>query len=149
MTTQAPARTEDVVAFRIDGEAYGVGITDVREIRAWTGATRLPNTAPFMRGVMNLRGAVVPIVDLRVRFGRPAREPTAIHVVIVVAIGERWVGLLVDGVSDIVSIDADTIQSAPPGDAEHLLRGIATVDDQMIALLDLSALLSNAVREAA
>lgn len=149
--TQSSANTE-IIAFEIDGETYGVEITDVREIRAWSGATPLPHTAHFVRGVMNLRGAVVPIIDLRARFGRERTDATPIHVVIVVAIDERWVGMLVDAVSDIVALDVATIQAPPDAmahSAQGLLRGVSPVDDQMIALIDLPRVLNGAVPEAA
>ncbi len=136
----------ELIAFMIDGEVYGVDIRIVREIRAWSGVTPLPNTAPFVRGVMNLRGAVIPIVDMRVRFGRELTDPTPTHVVVVIAIDNKWVGLLVDAVSDIVSIRDDQIQPAPDtmGDA-MLFRGVAALDEEMIALIDIDRLLAGAI----
>jgi len=137
-----------LVAFEIDDETYGVDITSVREIRAWNGVTTLPNTAPFVRGVMNLRGQIFPIIDLRVRFGRETTNAGENHVVVIVTIGEKWVGLLVDAVSDIVTLDRDQIRPVPDADsdpANALLSGIAAFDDRMIALIDPSRLVHGAV----
>lgn len=136
----------ELIAFTIDGEVYGVDIRIVREIRAWSGVTPLPNTAPFVRGVMNLRGAVIPIVDMRVRFGRDLTDPTSTHVVVVIAIDNKWVGLLVDAVSDIVSIRDDQIQPAPDTMGDTMLfRGVAALDEEMIALIDIERLLAGAI----
>lgn len=135
----------ELIAFTIDGEVYGVDIRIVREIRAWSGATPMPNTAAFVRGVMNLRGAVIPIIDMRARFGRALTDPTPTHVVVVIAIEGKWVGLLVDAVSDIVSVRDDQIQAAPDTGDTSLFRGVAALDDQMIALIDIERLLSGAI----
>lgn len=145
---QNEAESIQLIAFEIDGETYGVEITTVREIRAWTGATALPNTATFVRGVINLRGAIVPILDLRARFGRAATEATKTHVVVVIAIEERWVGLLVDGVSDIVTMHRDALQPPPDvGVASEvgLVTGIVSRGDKMLALLDTTQLLRGAL----
>ncbi len=142
----AAADQSELIAFTIDGETYGVDIHLVREIRAWTGVTPMPNTAPFVRGVMNLRGAVIPIVDMRARFGRDMTEPTPTHVVVVIAIESKWVGLLVDAVSDIVSVREEQIQPAPDTAGEAaLFRGVAALDDQMLALIDIERLLQGAI----
>ena len=85
----------------------------VREIRGWTPATALPHTPNFVRGVINLRGFVLPIIDLASRFGFPPTEPTAQHVIIVTQIANRTVGLLVDAVSDILTVTDDLVQPTP------------------------------------
>lgn len=146
-----PPETEaafQLIAFEIEAESYGVEITAVREIRAWTGATSLPSTPTFVRGVINLRGAIVPILDLRARFNRSVVEPTKTHVVVVIAIEERLVGLLVDAVSDIVTVDRAEIQPPPEfcgGDDAGLVIGLAPHKGGMLALLDINLLLRGAL----
>src|SRR5215470_18911627 len=87
--------TMQVVSFKVGEEHYGIDIQLVREIRAWSATTQLPNTPEFVRGVINLRGTIVPILDLRARFGQGQSEPTKAHVVVIVAIEARMVGMLV------------------------------------------------------
>ena len=131
------------ISFTIGGEEYGVNIMSIREIKGWTATTILPNTPPYMRGVMNLRGAIVPIFDLRVRFGRGLTEATARHVIIIVAVKDRVVGLLVDAVADILTISISDIQPIP--ELEHKLEatflgGLVAVEGRMVALLELEKL---------
>src|SRR6478736_3451685 len=96
-----PAREAEFVAFRAGSLEFCINIMSVREIRGWTPATAIPRAPSYIRGVINLRGVVLPIVDLGVRLGLPGTEPTARHVIIVAQVGERAAGLLVDSVSDI------------------------------------------------
>jgi len=127
-----------VVCFTIGEESYGIDIRQVREIRAWSATTSLPNTPEFVMGVINLRGTIVPILDLRARFGRGQSEPTKAHVVVIVAIDERVIGMLVDAVSDIATVPEDEIRPVPEiggSDAAECLNGLATVNDQLIALV--------------
>jgi purine-binding chemotaxis protein CheW len=105
--------TMQVVSFKVGDESYGIDIQLVREIRAWSATTQLPNTPQFVRGVINLRGIIVPILDLRARFGQGTTEPGTAHVVIVVAIGSRLAGILVDSVSDIVTLPKGDIKPVP------------------------------------
>jgi purine-binding chemotaxis protein CheW len=132
-----------LIAFSIGEQSYGVEITTVREIRAWNGATPLPNTREFVRGVINLRGTIVPIFDLRARFGEGQTSPTKNHVVVVMSVGEKWVGLLVDAVSDILTVSRDDIHSVPEGNMldTELLSGIVTHDSRMVGLIDLDAVI--------
>lgn len=140
--------TVQLIAFAVGNETYGVEITAVREIRAWSGVTALPNTAPFVRGVINLRGTIVPVIDLRARFGQGLAEPGKTHVVIVLAIGNRWVGVLVDAVSDILTVTRTDIHAVPDitesGEAS-LLQGIVTHHDRMVSLVKIEKLLAGAV----
>jgi purine-binding chemotaxis protein CheW len=133
----------DYLTFAIAAQDYGVDILSVREIRGWTRETPLPNTAGGVRGVVNLRGQVIPIFDLRVRLNADAIPPTASHVVIIVEARAGVYGLLVDSVSDIVSLDEDELQPVPDtvADAEHgFLTALATRNDHMVSLLDLDRL---------
>ena len=117
----------------------------VREIKGWSTVTQLPNQPDYMRGVLNLRGVMVPIVDLRCRFGQGLTDASPMHVVIVVQIGIKTVGLLADRVLDIVAVDAAQIQPVPQVSRSmraDFLSGLVTIDTTMIALIDLAHLLS-------
>lgn len=140
--------SQEVLTFTIGDQYYGLDLLSVREIRAWTDVTPLPNTPPFVRGVINLRGAVVPIFDLRVRLGGEVTQATSANVVIVVEIGAESVGLLVDTVSDILALGADSLQPVPATatDTEHsFLSALATHEDRMVALIDVNRLFSRGV----
>jgi purine-binding chemotaxis protein CheW len=147
-TARAGLSSQEILTFTIGNEYYGLDLLTVREIRAWTEVTPLPNTPPFVRGVINLRGAVVPIFDLRVRLGAGAAEPTSANVVIVVEIGDQFCGLLVDTVSDILALADDALQPVPATatDADHnFLSALATHEDRMVALIDVARLFNRGV----
>jgi purine-binding chemotaxis protein CheW len=138
----APAQ---FISFAIGDDQYGVDIMAVREIKGWTDITHLPNQPEYVRGVLNLRGVIVPIVDLRCRFGQGQTEAKPTHIVIIVQIAARLVGLLADRVLDIVSFESSKVQPVPriaAASRVNFLSGLVTVDDTMIALLDLRYLLS-------
>lgn len=138
------------ISFAIGDDQYGVDIMAVREIKGWSDITHLPRQPDFMRGVLNLRGAIVPIVDLRCRFGQGLTEATQLHIVIIVQIGARLVGLLADRVLDIVTFDAGQIQPVPrvvQGTRLNFLSGLVTVDGTLIALIDLVNLLVSSVED--
>ena len=140
----ATAQTQ-FISFAIGDDQYGVDIMAVREIKGWSDITHLPKQPEYVRGVLNLRGAIVPIVDLRCRFGQGLTETTPLHIVIIVQIGGRQVGLIGDRVLDIVSIDASQIQPVPrtaQATTSDFLSGLVTHDNTMIALIDLRNLLS-------
>jgi purine-binding chemotaxis protein CheW len=133
------------ISFAIGDEQYGVDIMAVREIKGWSQITQLPRQPDYMRGVLNLRGIMVPIIDLRCRFSQGMTEATALHIVIVVQIGARHIGLLADRVLDIVGINASQVQPVPriaQGSRADFLSGLVTIESGMIALIDLSHLLS-------
>ena len=124
----------------------------VREIRGWTPVTALPQTPSFVRGVVNLRGAVLPIVDLAARVGFAAAEPTARHVIIVAQIAQQVLGLLVDAVSDILTVTDDLLQPTPDvasARAKTFVRGVLAIDKRMISLISLDHVLPPAERKAA
>ena len=140
----ATAQTQ-FISFAIGDDQYGVDIMAVREIKGWSDITHLPKQPEYVRGVLNLRGAIVPIVDLRCRFGQGLTETTPLHIVIIVQIGGRQVGLIGDRVLDIVSVDANQIQPVPrtaQGATQDFLSGLVTHDSTMIALIDLPNLLT-------
>lgn len=131
------------ISFTIGDEEYGVDIMAIREIKGWTASTELPNTPSYMRGVINLRGAIIPIFDLRARFNEGLTEASARHVIIVVAMADKVLGLLVDAVADIITVSSSDIQPVPQ--IEHkadagFLAGLVTVEGRMVALLDLDRL---------
>ncbi|HEY6258968.1 MAG TPA: chemotaxis protein CheW [Xanthobacteraceae bacterium] len=142
---QGAASLTQFVSFAIGEEQYGVDIMAVREIKGWTAITHLPKQPDYVRGVLNLRGVMVPIIDLRCRFAQGLTESTPMHIVIVVQIGAKSVGLLADRVLDIVSLDAGQIQPVPRVAANaqlEFLFGLVTIEGQMIALVDLPNLLA-------
>jgi len=133
------------ISFAIGSDQYGVDIMSVREIKGWSEITHLPKQPDYVRGVLNLRGVMVPIVDLRCRFGQGMTEATAMHIVIIVQIGARQVGLLGDRVLDIVSIDPSSVQPVPrvaQTTRIDFLSGLVTIESGMIALIDLPHLLA-------
>jgi purine-binding chemotaxis protein CheW len=137
-------RNTELISFAIGHEQYGVDIMAVREIKGWSDITPLPDQPDYMRGVLNLRGVIVPIVDLRCRFGQGLTEASPLHVVIVVQIAGQLVGLLADRVLDIVSFDAGQIQPVPQTSQAmqaDFMAGLVTAESGMIALIDLSHLL--------
>lgn len=132
--------SKQFISFTIGDEEYGVDIMAIREIKGWTATTELPNTPSYMRGVINLRGAIVPILDLRARFGGGSTDTSPRHVIIVVAVGTRVAGILVDAVADIITVATSDIQPIPQLDhtaAAGFLTGLVTVEGRMVALLDL------------
>ena len=136
----------EFITFAIGNDQYGVDIMSVREIREWSNVTHLPRQPDYMRGVLNLRGAVLPIVDLRCRFGQGLTDCTPTHVIIIVQVDGRQVGLLADRVLDIVSFEQDAVQPVPNvarATQARFLAGLVTVENAMIALIDLPNLLGS------
>jgi purine-binding chemotaxis protein CheW len=135
--------TKQFITFTLGPEEYGIDIMVVREIKGWTDTTMIPNAPSHVRGVINLRGVIVPIFDLRARFGMGLTTPTKMHVVIIVAAGTRTIGLLVDTVSDIISVDPKAIRAVPemglPTD-DQFLDGLVALEDRMVTLVSLSGL---------
>jgi purine-binding chemotaxis protein CheW len=148
----AKTGTSQFVTFTIGDDQYGVDIMAVREIKGWSEITHLPKQPEYVRGVLNLRGVMVPIIDLRCRFGQGLTQATPVHVVIIVQIAQRLVGLLGDTVSDIVSVDAAQIQAVPrvaQSNRVDFLAGLVTIEGAMIALIDLPNLLAVQAEESA
>ncbi len=135
----------ECINFAIGDDQYGVDIMSVREIKEWSNVTHLPKQPDYVRGVLNLRGVVVPIIDLRCRFGQGLTDSTPTHIIIIVHIEGRQVGLLADRVLDIVSFERTDIQPVPTvarSSRARFLSGLVTVEGSMIALIDLVPLLS-------
>lgn len=141
-------RYKQYVTFLVGDRSYGVDIVRVREIKQWSPTTALPNQQAYTRGVLNLRGTVVPVHDLRARFGGPLTEASENHVVVIAWIGDQTVGILVDAVSDIVTVDSEDIRAVPQSGSFadiSSISGLVSNDDHMVALLDLDALFGAAV----
>jgi purine-binding chemotaxis protein CheW len=135
--------SRQLITFEIGDRRLGIDIMAIREIRAWSPTTPLPNVPAHVRGVVNLRGVVLPVIDLSQRLGWGTTEPSARHVIIVVRIGDQLQGIVVDAVSDIVTLGAEDSQPVPDvGDAAAAayLEGIATLDDRLIMILALDRL---------
>jgi purine-binding chemotaxis protein CheW len=141
----AAAFPTQLISFAIGDDQYGVDIMAVREIKGWTEITPLPRQPDYVRGVLNLRGVIVPIVDLRCRFGQGLTQATPLHIVIIVQIAAKPIGLLADRVLDIVSLDAAQIKPVPrvaQAQRVSFLSGLVTTEAGMIALIDLPNLLT-------
>jgi purine-binding chemotaxis protein CheW len=133
------ADTLQQLTFNLAGEEYGVDILTVREIRGWSRVTRIPQTPDYLLGVLNLRGAIVPIMDLRLRFGLERESYGDNTVMIIVAVDERLFGIVVDAVSDVVDIDPAAIKPVPDMGVvvdTRYLKGLATHVERMVMLLD-------------
>lgn len=131
------------ITFTIGAEEYGIDIMVVREIKGWSDTTMIPNAPPHVRGVINLRGIIVPIFDLRARFGMGLTTTSVMHVVIIVASGDRTLGLLVDTVSDIITVGQSEIRPVPEmgvNSGEQYLGGLVALEDRMVTLVSLIGL---------
>ena len=134
----------ELLSFYVGDHEYSVDIMSVREIRGWTKTTSLPHSPDFVRGVINLRGTVLPVVDLALRLGLEAQDPHERNVIVVVDLDNRTLGLRVDAVSDILSIPASALQPPPQISAETAstyLRALTIVDERMVRVLDLEAVM--------
>ena len=132
------------LTFSLGEELYGVDILRVQEIKGYTAVTKIPNTPPHIKGVLNLRGTIVPIVELRTKFGLPTIDYTMFTVIVVVVVRDKVMGLVVDAVSDVLNIDRKDIQAAPEFGAKvnvTFLNGIGKSGDKLISLLDIDRLL--------
>jgi purine-binding chemotaxis protein CheW len=151
----APAEiVQQCLTFFCAGEEYGIDILRVQEIKGWSGVTSVPRTPDYVLGVMNLRGVIVPVIDLRRRFGLEAREFDASTVVVVVRVqlehGTKTVGIAVDGVSEVCSFTSDAVTTPPKtgGRIEQAFAsGLATVEGRMVTILDIDALIASALAE--
>jgi purine-binding chemotaxis protein CheW len=134
----------ELITFGISGQLFGIDIMAIREIRAWSPVTRLPRVPDYVAGVVNLRGAVLPVIDLSLRLGWPATETTPRNPIIVTMIDGQSRGLIVHDVSDIVSIDSNDLQQPDTIVQDHIthfLEGVAPIGDDMVMVLDLKRLM--------
>jgi purine-binding chemotaxis protein CheW len=158
MSSNAPVKngngpgegSHQVLTFVLGNETYGVDILRVQEIRGWSAVTKIPHAPAHVLGVLNLRGSIVPIVDLRMRFSLDRAEYTAVTVIIVVSVmsstGRRDFGVVVDGVSDVVDVNTEEVKAAPELGAKgatDYIRGLVPVSDRMVVLLDIDRLIGS------
>ncbi|WP_454727265.1 MULTISPECIES: chemotaxis protein CheW [Cupriavidus] len=133
---------EEFLAFRLGGEEYGIDILKVQEIRGFENVTQIANAPDYLKGVINLRGLIVPIIDLRIKFRQAKIAYDQYTVVIIVELHQQTTGIVVDGVSDVLTLGAGQIRPAPQlsGETEYI-RGIGSVEDRMLILVDIEKLL--------
>jgi len=138
--------TREVLVFVLGSEEYGVDILKVQEIRGYDKVTPIPSAPDYLKGVLNLRGIIVPILDMRVKFRLPEVRYDQFTVVVILSLGVRVIGLVVDGVSDVMALNASEVKPAPNlgsvVDGSYI-AGVATQNDRMVLLLDIEKLLSS------
>ncbi len=134
------------LTFQLGEEFYGVNILKVQEIKGYTNVTRIPNTPDYMKGVLNLRGTIVPIINLRMKFGMEQIEHTAFTVIVVVVVRERVMGMIVDAVSDVLTVGANDVKPSPSFGTKvntSFIDGIATAQEHLVTLLDIDQVLTD------
>jgi purine-binding chemotaxis protein CheW len=139
VNTAVEAATQKYLAFQVGNETYGLTLLQVQEIRSYTPATRIPNAPPYILGVINLRGAIIAVIDLRARLGLPPLDNSDSTIVVVVNINGKTYGLRGDAVSDVIEIQLDQIQTPPVtslDENEKFISGLADVSNRVIMLLD-------------
>lgn len=137
----------EYLTFRLDQEEYGIDILKVQEIRGYEQPTRIANAPAFIKGVVNLRGTIVPIVDMRLKFNCAQADYNSFTVVIILNLRDRVVGIVVDSVSDVMELSAKNIRSAPDVESaidNGCILGLGSVGERMLILLDIEKLMSNA-----
>ncbi|MEJ0039081.1 MAG: chemotaxis protein CheW [Gammaproteobacteria bacterium] len=151
--TDAAAGSQQVLTFVLGNETYGVDILRVQEIRGFSAVTKIPHAPSHVLGVLNLRGSIVPIVDLRMRFSLERAEYNAVTVIIVLSVqsstGRRDFGVVVDGVSDVVDVKTAEVRAAPElgsASATEYILGLVPVAERMVVLLDIDCLIGNDLR---
>ncbi|MCD2512763.1 chemotaxis protein CheW [Comamonas endophytica] len=135
----------EYLTFRLDQEEYGIDILKVQEIRGYEPPTRIANAPAFIKGVVNLRGTIVPIVDMRLKFNCAQAEYNSFTVVIILNLHQRVVGIVVDSVSDVLELPADAVRAAPDIDSaidSGSITGLGSVGERMLILLDIEKLMS-------
>jgi purine-binding chemotaxis protein CheW len=146
------ALRREFIVFRLGNQDYCIDIMHVREIRGWTPTTPIPHSQPYMLGVINLRGAVLPILDLASRFGLPRAQPHVRSTIVVVEARSQLAGLLVESVSDIVGVSEDMIQATPEVTsalAREFVKGVIAFEGNMVSLVSTERILPKTLPEAA
>ena len=136
----------EFLTFRLGAEEYGIEILKVREIRSWEAPTAIANMPEFIKGVINLRGTIVPIVDLRLKFNLSEVKYDVFTVVIILSVARRVVGIVVDAVSDVISLSPEQVSAAPEFGAAldtRFITGLGTVGDRMLILADIERLMTS------
>ena len=143
---KATGESRELLTFTLGKEEYGIDILKVQEIRGYESVTTIANAPEFIKGVINLRGIIVPIVDMRIKFKLDNVTYNETTVVIILNVSDRVVGMVVDGVSDVTSLKAEEIKPAPEFGSSldvQFLQGLGTVDERMIILVDIEKLMSS------
>jgi purine-binding chemotaxis protein CheW len=138
----------ELLSVRIGEQEFALDIMSVREIRGWIASTPLPHAPAYIKGMINLRGVILAIVDLAERLGLPTREPEPSSVVVVVEAGERIVGLVVDGVCDIITVTEDMVQGTPDvgvANASQIVQGLLTLEGRIVSIISIPAILPDAI----
>jgi purine-binding chemotaxis protein CheW len=141
----AVSGAREYLTFRLDQEEYGIDILKVQEIRGYEPPTRVANAPAFIKGVVNLRGTIVPIVDMRLKFNCAKAEYSAFTVVIILNLRSRIVGIVVDSVSDVMELPPEALKAAPEIDSvidSSAVLGLGSLGDRMLILLDIEELMS-------
>ena len=142
----AAKQANEFLTFTLGEEEYGVEILKVQEIRSYEEPTTIANAPPFLKGVVNLRGVIVPIVDMRIKFGLGKADYNQFTVVIILNVAHRVVGMVVDGVSDVLTLSAEQIRPAPEFgatlDTKYII-GLGTIDERMLILMDIEKLMTS------
>jgi purine-binding chemotaxis protein CheW len=139
------AESTQVVSFKLGPEEYGVDIAQVQEINRMVAVTHVPRAPVFMEGVINLRGQLIPIIDLRTRFGMPRADRSKNTRIVVTEVGGKRIGMVVDSVSEVLRLPVDAVEPAPDmiaGIDTDYIRGVGKVDDRLIILLDLAKIIT-------
>jgi purine-binding chemotaxis protein CheW len=142
----AAKQANEFLTFTLGHEEYGVEILKVQEIRSYEAPTTIANAPPFLKGVVNLRGVIVPIVDMRIKFGLGKAEYNQFTVVIILNVAHRVVGMVVDSVSDVLQLSGEQIREAPQFGASldtEYITGLGTVDERMLILIDIEKLMTS------
>lgn len=142
----------ELISFEIAGQEFCIDIRAVREIRGYTASTPLPHSPPYILGVINLRGAIMPVLDLRTRLGLGRTEASSRHVIVVVQHGERMAGLLVDAVQETFVVEESLLQPRPPVETtsdEVFVDAIMAIEGRMLSRLVIESLMPPVVRTAA
>lgn len=144
MDSQSGAGKRELVTFIANGQDFAVDVMSVREIRVWSPATPLAHAPDYVAGVINLRGAVLPIIDFAARLGLPRSTPSTRHAILVTQVRDQMIGLLVEGVSEILTVTDDMIQRTPDvgsRTAREHVHGLIAIGERMISLITLEAIL--------
>lgn len=136
---------EQFLTFRLHGQDYGITILKIQEIKGWDKITPIPNSPDYVKGVLNMRGVIVPVIDLRLRFGLPEAERDIFTVIIVANVNGRLAGIVVDAVSDVINIGAGQMCEAPEYEGQEnreFVKGLAEVDGKLLVLLDIDRMVN-------
>ena len=147
-----PATAHQYLTFLLEEEEYGVEILKVQEIKSWTSLTPLPNAPDHLLGVINLRGAIIPVIDLKIRFGLATRDPGSTRVIVIVRVGEgseaRIVGLVVDRVSEVYHLEPSDVQESVESRSalgHDYVRGVGQIDGKMVILINLEPIVASSL----